>query len=114
LLLRVLVAVSLIAHSVTHIGTAKLRLVDWLIMIVVLAVASCLLVGFMTPVVSVAIGIGAIASAAAGLDTIQALINLIVLAITVALLGPGAFSIDARKFGRREILIPNTTRSSKS
>jgi uncharacterized membrane protein YphA (DoxX/SURF4 family) len=105
LLLRILVAASLIAHTIAHIGTAKLRLVDWLIITVVMVIASCLLAGFMTPVVSVAIGIGAIASAAAGFDTIPALISLIVLAITVALLGPGAFSIDARMFGRREILI---------
>jgi hypothetical protein len=28
------------------------------------------------------------------------------IAIALALLGPGAFSIDARRFGRREIVIP--------
>ena len=27
-------------------------------------------------------------------------------AVAIALLGPGAFSIDARRFGRREIVIP--------
>jgi len=34
----------------------------------------------------------------------------VVLAIVIALLGPGAFSVDARMFGRREILIPVTRR----
>jgi hypothetical protein len=38
---------------------------------------------------------------------------MIVLTTAIALLGPGAFSIDARMFGRREILIPNTPRYSK-
>jgi hypothetical protein len=38
----------------------------------------------------------------------------IVPAITIALLGPGAFSLDARMFGRREILVPHTSRSAKS
>jgi hypothetical protein len=31
----------------------------------------------------------------------------------IALLGPGAFSIDARMFGRREILITHASRSPK-
>jgi uncharacterized membrane protein YphA (DoxX/SURF4 family) len=33
-------------------------------------------------------------------------LDLAVVAVVIALLGPGAFSIDARLFGRREILIP--------
>ncbi len=37
-------------------------------------------------------------------------LDIVVLSTSIALLGPGAFSIDARMFGRREILI----RSSKS
>jgi hypothetical protein len=38
------------------------------------------------------------------------LFGLMVLATAIALLGPGAFSIDSRLFGRREILIPHATR----
>jgi uncharacterized membrane protein YphA (DoxX/SURF4 family) len=34
----------------------------------------------------------------------------IVLALAIALLGPGLFSIDARLFGRREIIIPRRPR----
>jgi len=30
----------------------------------------------------------------------------VILAAAIALLGPGAFSLDARLFGRREIVIP--------
>lgn len=29
--------------------------------------------------------------------------------IAIAILGPGAFSIDARMFGRREIIIPSSS-----
>jgi uncharacterized membrane protein YphA (DoxX/SURF4 family) len=80
----------------------------------VLIIASCLLVGFMTPVAAIVIGLGAIALAASNvLDINQTLLNMIVLTTAIALLGPGAFSIDARMFGRREILIPNTPRYSK-
>jgi putative oxidoreductase len=35
-------------------------------------------------------------------------------AAALALLGPGAFSIDARLFGRREILIPQESHAPKS
>jgi uncharacterized membrane protein YphA (DoxX/SURF4 family) len=35
-----------------------------------------------------------------------ALILIALMAVAVALLGPGAFSLDARLFGRREIVIP--------
>ena len=41
-------------------------------------------------------------------DSYPAIINLIVLSIAIAFLGPGAFSLDARMFGRREITIPRS------
>jgi len=36
--------------------------------------------------------------------------GMIVAAVALALLGPGAFSLDGRLFGRREIVIPPATR----
>lgn len=114
LLLRALVGVTLIAQSLTYIGSTKLSLLSWVVTALVLIIASCLLVGFMTPVAAIVIGLGAIALAASHVfQTNQMLLNVIVLTIAIALLGPGAFSIDARMFGRREILIPNTPRYSK-
>jgi hypothetical protein len=32
--------------------------------------------------------------------------------LTIALLGPGAYSVDARLFGRREIVVPRARRGS--
>ena len=43
-----------------------------------------------------------------------AIINLIALAIAISLLGPGAFSLDAHMFGRREITIPPNSHVSRS
>lgn len=40
-------------------------------------------------------------------------LNLIIIAVAVALLGPGAFSLDAVLFGRRRIVIPRSPLSSK-
>ena len=114
LLLRALVGVTLIAQIVAYVGSTKLNVLGWVVTALVLIIASCLLAGFMTPIAAIVIGLGAIALAVSSLpDTNQTLLNVIVLTAAIALLGPGAFSIDARMFGRREILIPNTPRYSK-
>ena len=114
LLLRALVGVTLIAQIVAYVGSTKLSVLGCVVTALVLIIASCLLAGFMTPIAAIVIGLGAIALAVSSLlDTNQTLLNVIVLTTAIALLGPGAFSIDARMFGRREILIPNTPRYSK-
>ena len=40
-------------------------------------------------------------------------LDVIVMAMATAVLGPGAFSLDARLFGRRRIIIPRWTTSPK-
>jgi uncharacterized membrane protein YphA (DoxX/SURF4 family) len=73
--------------------------------------AICLLIGFLTPLVAVVTCIGAVALIVFNLPfSTGSLSGVIVLAAAIALLGPGAFSIDSRLFGRREILIPHATR----
>jgi hypothetical protein len=39
--------------------------------------------------------------------------NLAAISAALVLLGPGAFSLDARLFGRREIIIPEGRRSPR-
>jgi uncharacterized membrane protein YphA (DoxX/SURF4 family) len=74
-----------------------------------------LLVGFLTPVT------GLIATLAHLIHSVELLLGtspnshasasasfyLAVMCLTLVLLGPGAFSLDARLFGRREIIIPD-------
>lgn len=67
--------------------------------------ATGLLVGLMTPVMAIVVTVGASGLAVSG--RLESVLELIVLAVAVALLGPGAFSLDARMFGRREIFLPN-------
>ena len=99
LLLRALVGVTLIAQSLTYIGSTKLSALSWVVTALVLIIASCLLVGFMTPIAAMIIGLGAIALALSSLfQTNQTLLDVIVLTIAIALLGLGAFSIEARMF----------------
>ena len=101
-----LVGVTLIVQIVTRVRSSELSASAWGIAALVLLAAVSLLLGFVTPVVAVFIGLASVAVAFN--------FDIVVLSISIALLGPGAFSIDARMFGRREIHIPNTTRPQKS
>lgn len=106
LLLRGLVSFTLAAEAAAYTSTAKMSVVGWIVVALSLASAACLLAGFMTPVAAIAVTAGASAFALSG--PLPATIELVVLGIAIALLGPGAFSVDARMFGRREILLPGS------
>ena len=98
----------MLAHTAGYVSTAKVSAPGWIVASLSVVGAACLLVGFMTPVIAIAVTIGTAALTLSGL--FQSPLEIIVLTIAVALLGPGAFSLDARMFGRREILLPNTHR----
>lgn len=82
-------------------------------------VGASLLIGFLTPFVSLLIGLGNISMALSWFptpaqnlfDTGLSIIFAIAMNASIFLLGPGAFSIDARLFGRRKIIIPPANRS---
>ena len=111
LLLRGFVALTLIVQGLAYFGSQEPPVLGWFVAAIVLVSAACLLVGFLTPIVATVTGIGAIALITSGLPfPTYSLVALSVLAVAIALLGPGAYSIDSRFFGRREILIPHNTR----
>jgi len=71
------------------------------------AVSTLLCLGFLTPVMSVvacAFEMTALLLAGKADGRFIALSSLN--AIVIALLGPGAYSVDARLFGRREVVFP--------
>ena len=88
----------------------------WCLAAVMLTSGAFLLAGLMTPLVAAivaAVGVGIALSVIPSpsqtvLDGYLGIVNLIVLSIAIVLLGPGAFSLDARMFGRREIPIPSS------
>jgi hypothetical protein len=105
-----LVGVTLIAQTVTQVRSSELSASGWLLAALILLGAGCILLGFVTPVTAILIGLISITFA---FSSLAQLIDIVVLSAAIALLGPGAFSIDARMFGRREILITHASRSPK-
>jgi uncharacterized membrane protein YphA (DoxX/SURF4 family) len=73
-----------------------------------LLVSLCLMIGVLTPYLSFAVCVYALVNlSAAGshLDELV-LVSLLLNAAALALLGPGAYSVDARLFGRRVMVVP--------
>ena len=89
----------------------------------VLAIASgaLLLIGFLTPVAGALVGLGTLGVAIAWFpaatpnlfDAKLPVVFAVIVSAAIVLLGPGAVSIDARLFGRREIIIPLVSRSPR-
>lgn len=71
-------------------------------------VSLCLTIGALTPYLSLIVSVYGLVSlfcAASHLDVLGSA-SLIVNAASLAFLGPGAYSVDARLFGRRVVVVP--------
>ena len=86
------------------------------------ASGACLLVGLLTPISCVFAVLANIGLAFSWLPTPAQMVfaenllfvDMLVMVIAIAVLGPGAFSVDSRMFGRREIMIPVSPHSQRS
>jgi len=75
-----------------------------------------ILMGFLTPICCGLAAVGYViinlirlpSSRIPTLASSIAHLSLAIICVALALLGPGAFSLDARLFGRREIIIPES------
>lgn len=115
LMLRMFLGGSVIIHSGFYLANQE-NASPWIALVCLIGVVCgvFLLVGFLTPIVSMLIGLAAtiiFVSSLGSFPTILPQLNFssvcsILLASALVFLGPGAFSIDARLFGRREIIIP--------
>ena len=112
---------SLIVQGISYVQTPADSLVMRGLAVLAFLGGAFLLAGLMTPLVALLVAAGNFCIALSWLpfpgeglfDGYVAIVNLIVLSIAIALLGPGAFSLDARMFGRREITIPTSRNVSR-
>jgi uncharacterized membrane protein YphA (DoxX/SURF4 family) len=120
LLLRMMVGMTLAFHGVVYFTSwTSPTFKTFAIGTLSIAGGICLVVGLLTPLActfAILSSIGFLNSwlplpAPDVLSGNLALVNMIVMAIVIAVLGPGAFSLDSRMFGRREIVIPPTVRA---
>ena len=111
LLLRVAVGVALVGHGVQLLGRGAGSTGVGVAVIggVFIVVGLAFLTGALTPA---AAGLGAtlVASLVLGPAPAPAPVLLLVMVAALGLLGPGAYSVDARLFGRREIEVPRSER----
>ncbi len=123
LLLRAAVGLAAAAHGVLYLSGPSIPSPGkWLLGLVLIVNGMALTAGFFTPVTGLLLGLCFLGIAVSwfpaptwGLhDGRLVACGMIVTAIALALLGPGAFSLDGRLFGRREIVIPPSSRPPES
>jgi uncharacterized membrane protein YphA (DoxX/SURF4 family) len=89
--------------------------VSWAAGLLVIGSAIALIAGFMTPGAAAAVSLMTLFIAATWIPQTPATVPadrllavlVVVDGVALAVLGPGAYSVDARLFGRREIIIPD-------
>lgn len=102
LLLRISVALTLLLHGYTR--REELAAVA-LASVLLLAIA--LVVGFLTPIVALlAMAVQFVGPWRGGMPILGFVALSILNALALALLGPGAYSFDAVRFGRRVVELP--------
>ena len=117
LLLRAAIGVRLAIQGFAWIAESQsLRAGTWAPGLLAFVIGLSFLAGFLTRLAGVLL---ALAGAAIHLwhpawhQSIASLLsfNIVLIAVAISLLGPGSFSLDARFFGRRKIIIPRVASS---
>jgi hypothetical protein len=119
LLLRAAVGIVALFLGGSYLADSATSIVGaWICGLVGFAAGAALLIGVCTPIAGLLVGVGAIgigfsflpAPALNLFDEKLPAVLAAIIAAAIVFLGPGAFSLDARLFGRREIIIPPRSR----
>ena len=114
LLMRVVLSIAMIIQGGSYLGEPGGTVATSVAGATALISGALLLVGFFTPFAAILVGLGLIAEAVSAIPvptpnlfaSQPAVIFGLTMVVVVIGVGPGRFSIDARVFGRREIIIP--------
>ena len=114
LLLRAVFGAALLVEGGFYIREPNATLAALCLGLSAIVFGGLLLVGLLTPLVGVLVGMGAVGVVLSFLpactptlfDSRPALIFALTMLLTIVGAGPGRYSVDARMFGRREIIIP--------
>jgi len=115
LLLRAVFGIALLVQGEFYLRAADSQPAAWFVGLSALAAGVLMLIGFFTPIVGAVVGIGTIAIGLSWLpactpslfESRTTLVFAVTMLVAIIVLGPGAISVDARIFGRREIIIPS-------
>ena len=122
LLLRLAIGATLVVHAFPALSeSSDPNLTSLVLCLLALALSVALIAGILTRPAAISAAVLAASTTRVWVATsaIPSLlrnlldINVIIIAVAIALLGPGAFSLDAVLFGRRRIIIPRSSISSK-
>ena len=104
LLLRISVAATFVLIVANRADLSTIHL----IFVVATLIALALTIGFLTPYLSFVVCVYALVNIFGGASRVDELVlaSLLLSAAALALLGPGAYSVDARLFGRRVVVVP--------
>lgn len=116
--MRLAVALSGVVQGISTLIQSPTLMLSWATGLLEILVGTALLIGFLTPIAGAFASLGNLAIGVSWFlksdeyahDKTVAALCLVVISIAITLLGPGAFSLDARLFGRREIIIPEASR----
>ncbi len=119
LLLRGVLAAALLIQGMCYLREPDVASGALVLGLLSLAGGALLLLGLLTPLVGSVVGLSGIGEGfsllpSCGRPLFESGIPLLFAAsilIAIIILGPGAFSVDARLFGRREIIIPRRSDS---
>jgi uncharacterized membrane protein YphA (DoxX/SURF4 family) len=114
LLLRAVFGLTLLTVGECYVAGPTSRPMGWFTGLLSFVAGGLILVGFLTPVAGFVVAAGAAgvelsllpACMPTVFDSKISLIFGLTMLVTIIGVGPGAISVDARVFGRREIVIP--------